>query len=197
MLANPRRRRHSWFLNRSHRRHRRHYRHNPIIRNPGGTLSLGSVMRDPMHTVTQGFVGIGAAYLTNSIPNMFGFFPGTDLVQKLLRGLIRVVVGGFVYGAAKSFMPRQAPAAAAGAAIGSIGATVLDILNTRLVLGFGDVTQTPGMLFGGVGSVFSNLGIGAYSRPMGAYSLPMGRGLGGVYGPGSMGMLNTGSGIYN
>lgn len=191
------------------RRRRRRYGRNPIIRNPnggGGTVTLQGVMRDPLGIVTTGFTAMGTAYLTNSIPNMFALFPGTDLVSKLLRGVVRVVVGGFVYGAVKAIAPRQANAAAAGAAVGSIGATVLDLLNTRLILGYGDVVQTPGMLFAGVGTIFGGAatgtagyrGVGAYTRPMGrlgAYTRPMG-GYRGIYGPGSMAMMGTGSSIY-
>lgn len=193
------------------RRRRHHYRHNPIIRNPGGAgaPTLQGVMRNPLGIVSQGFTAVGAAYMTNSIPNMFGLFPGVDLVSKLLRGAVRVVVGGFVYGAVRAIAPKQAPAAAVGAAIGSIGATVLDLLNTRLILGYGDVVQTPGMLLGGVGTIFGGApaaatgtagyrGMGAYTRPMGrlgAYTRPMG-GYRGIYGSGSMAMMGTGSSIY-
>jgi hypothetical protein len=188
-------------------RRRRRYYGNPIIRNPNGSgaPTLQGVMRNPLGVVTTGFVAMGSAYLTNSIPNMFQLFPGPDLVSKLLRGVVRVVVGGFVYGAVRAIAPRQANAAAAGAAVGSIGATVLDLMNTRLILGYGDVTQTPGMLLGGIGTVFggapagSTAGyrgrLGAYTRPMGAYTRPMG-GYRGIYGTGSMAMMGTGSSIY-
>lgn len=190
-------------------RRRRRYRGNPsIIRNPNGAgaPTLQGVMRNPLGVVTTGFTAMGAAYLTNSIPNMFNIFPGTDMVSKLLRGVVRVVVGGFVYGAVKAIAPRQANAAAAGAAVGSIGATVLDLLNTRLILGYGDVVQTPMMLFAGVGTIFGGAptgtagyrGVGAYTRPMGrlgAYTRPMG-GYRGIYGSGSMAMMGTGSSIY-
>jgi len=176
-------------------------RRNPIIRNPAGTLSIGSVMKNPMQTVTTGFVAIGAAYATNTLPNMLGMFQGTDLVSKALRGLVRVVVGGFVYGAVRSIAPRHAQSAAVGAAIGSVGATVLDFMNTRLVLGYGDVTQSPMTLFAGVGTMFGGgvAGYGAYARPMGAYARPMGRlrGMRGIYGGNSMGMMRTGSSIYS
>lgn len=189
-------------------RRRRRYRGNPIIRNPNGAgaPTLQGVMRNPLGIVTTGFTVMGTAYLTNSIPNMFGLFPGVDMVSKLLRGVVRVVVGGFVYGAVRAIAPRQATAAAAGAAVGSIGATVLDLMNTRLVLGYGDVVQTPMMLFSGVGTMFGGAptgtagyrGYGAYTRPMGrlgAYTRPMG-GFRGVYGSGSMAMMGTGSSIY-
>lgn len=189
-------------------RRRRRYRGNPIIRNPNGTgaPTLQGVMRNPLGIVTTGFTVMGTAYLTNSIPNMFALFPGTDMVSKLLRGVVRVVVGGFVYGAVRAIAPRQANAAAAGAAVGSIGATVLDLMNTRLILGYGDVVQTPMMLFAGVGTMFGGApvgtagyrGFGAYTRPMGrlgAYTRPMG-GFRGVYGSGSMAMMGTGSSIY-
>ena len=182
------------------RRHRRH-RRNPIIRNPAGSLSIGSVMRSPMQTVTTGFVAVGAAYMTNTLPNMLGMFQGQDLVSKALRGVLRIVTGGFVYGAVRSIAPRHAQSAAVGAAIGSVGATVLDFMNTRLVLGYGDVTQSPMTLFAGVGTMFSGgvAGYGAYARPMGAYARPMGRlrGMRGIYGGNSMGMMRTGSSIYS
>lgn len=183
------------------RRRRRSYRNPSIIRNPngGGAPTLQGVMRNPLAIVTSGFTAVGAAYMTNSIPNMFGLFPGTDMVSKLLRGVVRIVVGGFVYGAVRAIAPRQAQSAAVGAAIGSIGATVLDLLNTRLVLGYGDVVQTPGMLFAGVGNIFgATTATGAYTRPMGAYTRPMGamRGYRGVYGSGSMAMMGTGGSIY-
>jgi hypothetical protein len=71
------------------------------------------------------------------------------------------------------------------------------VLGTRLVVGVGDVAQTPGMLLAGVGNIFGAApavaGYGAYVRPMGAYVRPMGRvgyrGMGGIYGPGSMNAL--------
>ncbi|MCI0372302.1 MAG: hypothetical protein L0214_13245 [candidate division NC10 bacterium] len=187
-----------------HRRRRYRYRRNPIIRNPTGALSLGGIMRNPLGVVSNGFAAVAGAFLTNSIPNMFGLFAGPDMVSKLLRGTVRVVVGGFVYGAARSFLPQQAPAVAVGAAMGSIGATVLDLLNTRLVLGYGDVTQTPGMLLAGVGTIFGGsptgyMGVGAYTRPMGAYTRPMGAfrtGFSGIYGSNSMGMTRVGDSIY-
>jgi hypothetical protein len=187
--------------------YRRRHRRNPsIIRNPingGAAPSIGNVMRNPLNVVSSGFVAVGSAYMTNSVPNMFGLFAGPDMVSKLLRGVVRIVVGGFVYGAVRSLAPRHASAAAVGAAMGSIGATVLDLMNTRLVLGYGDQTQTPMMLFAGVGSMFSNItggtpAVGAYTRPMGAYTRPMGgmRGFRGIYGSGSMSMVGGGSSIY-
>jgi hypothetical protein len=198
IIRNPFIREVGMFRNARHRRRRG--RRNPIIRNPAGSLSIGNVMRNPMQTVTTGFVAVGSAYMTNTIPNMLGMFQGTDLVSKALRGLLRVVVGGFVYGAVRSFAPRHAQSAAVGAAVGSIGATVLDFMNTRLVLGYGDVTQSPMTLFAGVGTMFSGgvAGYGAYARPMGAYARPMGRlrGMRGIYGGQSMGMMRTGSSIY-
>lgn len=189
---------------RNPRRRRRNPYRGSIIRNPAGTLSLGGVMRNPMQTVTQGFVAIGAAYATNTIPNMLGLFQGTDLVSKALRGVVRIVTGGLVYGAVRSISPRNAQSAAVGAAIGSVGATVLDFMNTRLVLGYGDTAQSPMTLFAGVGTMFGSTGVaglrglGAYSRPMGAYSRPMGRlrGFGGVYGGNSPAMLGVTSGVY-
>ncbi len=189
MFGNPRR---------HHRR--RHYRHNPIIRNPKSFGVMGAVTH-PMELITTGFVGSVSAFLTISLPNMLGLFPGTDLVSKVLRGVTRAAAAGLVYQGMKSVAPRQANAALVGGMIGAGGSFILDFLGTRLVVGAGDTVQTPGMLLAGVGNIFgaapATAGYGAYTRPMGAYTRPMGiRGINGVYGPGSMGMLHTGSNIY-
>lgn len=186
------------------RRHRRHYRRNPIIRNPGVMSGVTQAIRDPMGLIAQGGVGAASAFLTISVSNMLqgmiGMFTGAGIVDKLARGVIRAGVGSFLYGFIKSFAPRQANAALVGVAIGAGGGFIFDVLGTRLVVGVGDVAQTPGQLFAGVGNI-GNLfgggaavaGYGAYVRPMGAYVRPMGalgRGMGGVYGPGSMDALS-------
>jgi hypothetical protein len=179
MLRNPRR--------------RRRYRRNPIIRNPG-SVSLGGVVRNPVDSLLAGLTVAGAAYLTVGIPNMFGLFQGPDLFSKLLRGGTRVIVGGVLYGFGKRFVPRQQAALGAGVALGSLGATALDLLGTRLIVGAGDTTQTPMTLFSSI-SLPGFSGYGAYTRPMGAYTRPMG-GFRGIYGGNSMGMTKAASGIY-
>ena len=197
-MFNPHRRRH-------HRRH--HYRHNPIIRNPGGVMSgVTHAIRDPLGLIAQGGVGTASAFLTISVSNtlqgMIGLFVGQNIVDKLVRGVVRAGVGSLLYGLFRSFAPRQANAALVGVAIGAGGGFLFDVLGTRLVVGVGDTAQTPGMLFAGVGNL-GNLfggaaapavaGYGAYVRPMGAYVRPMGRvgyrGMDGIYGPGSMNAL--------
>jgi hypothetical protein len=192
------------FGNPYHRRHhrRRRYHHNPIIRNPRG-LGVMYAVQHPMDLITTGFVGSVSAFLTISLPNMLGLFPGTDLVSKVLRGLTRAAAAGLVYQGMRSVAPRQANAALVGGMIGAGGSFILDFLGTRLVVGAGDTVQTPGMLLAGVGNIFgaapATAGYGAYTRPMGAYTRPMGvlhRGYAGIYGPGSMGMLHTGANIY-
>lgn len=201
IIRNPFIREVGMFRNPRRRHHRRRYRRNPIIRNPGASVpSLRGIMSNPLGMVTTGAVGVASAYLTNTIPNMFGLFQGTDLVSKVLRGASRVVVGTFVYGLMRSVSPRNANAAAVGAALGSVGALVLDLANTNLVLGYGDQTRTPMNLIGGLSTAFS--GYGAYTRPMGrlgAYTRPMGRlraGMAGIHGPGSMSMMGMGTSIY-
>lgn len=199
-MFNPHRRRH-------HRRH--HYRHNPIIRNPGVMSGVTHAVRDPMGLISQGASGTVAAFLTislaNTIQGMLGLFTGTDIVSKVVRGVVRAGVGGLVYGAVGSFLPRQKSAILTGVAIGAGGGFLFDLLGTRLVVGVGDTAQTPGMLLAGIGNIGNIFGgatapaavagYGAYVRPMGAYVRPMGRlrGMGGIYGQGSMDAL-TGAG---
>jgi hypothetical protein len=195
MFGNPRRR--------HHRRH--HYRHNPIIRNPGLTGGMMGAFTHPMTYISTGFIGTVSAYLTIALPNMLGLFPGTDLMSKVLRGVTRGAAAGLVYSMMKSIAPRQANAALVGGMIGAGGSFIFDFLGTRLIVGAGDTTQTPGMLLAGVGNIFGSApataGYGAYTRPMGAYTRPMGllhgRGMGGVYGPGSHQGTVSGANIYN
>lgn len=195
-MFNPHRRRH-------HRRH--HYRHNPIIRNPGLTGGMMGAFTHPMEYISTGFIGTVSAFLTISLPNMLGLFPGTDLMSKVLRGVTRGAAAGLVYSMMKSIAPRQANAALVGGMIGAGGSFIFDFLGTRLIIGAGDTTQTPGMLLAGVGNIFGTApavaGYGAYTRPMGAYTRPMGllhgRGMGNVYGPGSPTATAAGASIYN
>lgn len=195
---------------RRHHRRRHHYRHNPIIRNPGVMSGVTHAVRDPMGLISQGASGTVAAFLTislaNTVQGMIGLFTGTDIVSKVARGVIRAGVGGLVYGAVGSFLPRQKSAILTGVAIGAGGGFLFDLLGTRLVVGVGDTAQTPGMLFAGIGNIGNIFGggapaavagYGAYVRPMGAYVRPMGRlgmrGMNGIYGAGSMDAL-TGAG---
>lgn len=191
------------------RRRRRRYRRNPIIRNPiirnpGVMSGFQSAIRDPLGLIAAGGVGATSAFLTISVSNMLqgmlGLFVGTDIVSKLVRGVVRAGVGAGLYGVIRSFAPRQSNAALVGASIAAGGGFLFDMLGTRVVIGVGDTAQTPGMLFAGVGTMFGTAapavaGYGAYTRPMGygAYTRPMGRagyrGMGGIYGSGSMDAL--------
>jgi len=198
---------------RRHHRRRHHYGRNPIIRNPGVMSGVTHAIRDPMGLISQGASGTVAAFLTislaNTVQGMLGLFTGTDIVSKVVRGVVRAGVGGLVYGAVGSFLPRQKSAILTGVAIGAGGGFLFDLFGTRLVVGVGDTAQTPGMLLAGIGNLGNifggapaatstgTAGYGAYVRPMGAYTRPMGRvgyrGMGGIYGQGSMDAL-TGAG---
>lgn len=201
MFGNPRHRHHYY-------RNRRRHRHNPIIHNPGMMSGAMGAIQHPMTYIAQGGIGAVSAFLTISLPNMLGLFPGPDIMSKVLRGVVRGAAAGLVYRLMKSIAPRQAPAALAGGMIGAGGSFLFDLLGTRLVVGVGDTVQTPGMLFVGLGnlggifgSTTATAGYGVYSKPMGAYSKPMGRlgigGFGGVYGPGSYTAAHPASGVYN
>jgi len=197
MFGNPRR---------HHRRHR--YHRNPIIRNPGMAAGMMGAITHPMTYINTGVVGSVSAFLTIALPNMLGLFPGNDIMSKVLRGVTRGAAAGLVYNLMKSVAPRQANAALVGGMIGAGGGFVFDLLGTRLIIGAGDTTQTPGMLLAGIGNIGNIFGTapavagyGAYTRPMGAYSRPMGvlhgRGLGGIYGPGSPVAQHAGTSVYN
>lgn len=155
MLMNPHRRRHG-------RRH--HYRGNP-----GPLAAVKGVIRNPGQTVMDGAVSVLGGYLALALPNQFLPFPGVTLMDKVLRALTRVAAGGLVIMGARKVLPRSAQAVAAGVAFTTIGSTVLDLFNTRIVVGAGDTAQI-GFLPGGF-----SLGLGAYARPMGlgAYTRPV------------------------
>jgi hypothetical protein len=188
MLANPRRRH-----RRHHRRHHRHhYRHNPGQSLTGGVMRL---VRNPLPFVTDGAFGILGAYVAVTVPTMFlpPSLNGVDLMSKLVRGLARAVTGMGAYMVAKKTMPRSAPAVLVGATIGAAGSLVLDLLNTRLILGAGDNQQSVMGLFGGGVS-----GLGLYNASRLGYTIAARRGSGvnGIYGGNSPALTGAGGRIY-
>lgn len=145
---------------------RRRYRHNPM---GGGMVgAVTSVVTRPVQSITEGLTGALAMYLTISIPNWILPFPGVDVMSKVVRLLTRVAAGGLLYG-----FWRTEPVKT-GAMIGSVGGAVLDFIGTRVIVGSGDVGQTPLALLapvtGGVSAYSRALvptaGMRAYSRPV-------------------------------
>jgi len=170
-----------------HRRHhgrRRHHRHNPV---GGGVMhSLKFASTHPLDTLGEGAMGILSAALSIGIPNWLLPITGTDIFSKLLRGLSRIAAAALVV----SFNPfhRYSKAVSVGGYIGATGATVLDLLGTRVTFGAGDVGQTPMTLLSSIsfptfGTTAAYAGrpnlaaaLSAYTRPM----LPAARPGGGI-----------------
>jgi len=151
MLSNPRRR----------RRRRSSYRLNPSGMFGGATGAIGRVVSNPVKSVMDGLTGALAMYMTIAIPNWLLPFPGTDLMSKGLRLATRVAAGGLLVAVFPQESVKQ------GASIGALGGSALDFFNTRVIIGSGDVGQTPLALLAPV------TGMAAYSRPL----LPAARGL--------------------
>jgi hypothetical protein len=149
MSVNPRRRR------------RRSYRLNPAGMFGGATGAIGRVVSNPVKSVMDGLTGALAMYMTIAIPNWLLPFPGTDLMSKGIRLATRVAAGGLLV----AIFPQES--VKQGASIGALGGSALDFFNTRVIIGSGDVGQTPLALLAPV------TGMTAYSRPM----LPAARGL--------------------
>lgn len=143
---------------RSHRR--RHYRRNPH-RSRGASLSgVTGFLTHPGATLSNGVLGAVGAFLPIALANTFlplgvptPEAPQDTLMSKALRFVARSLVGGLVIAGARSLVPRATPAVATGVAIGVGGSTLLDFLNTSVIIGRGDVVQTPGMLLAGVGNL--------------------------------------------
>jgi hypothetical protein len=123
-----------------------------------------------MDAVTDGLSGALAMYMTIAIPNWILPFPGVDLMSKLIRTATRIATGGLLVG----FFGRYSPAIKSGASIGAIGGAVLDFFGTRVIVGQGDVAQTPLALLAPLTGTMA-----AYTRPI----LPSGRGLNAYTGP--------------
>lgn len=159
-LVNPRhRRRHH---RKGHRRHHRrhHYGINPRRHHRGGGSRLGmlSMIQRPGEAVSKGLFGVLGAFLPTATANWLLPFPGTDIMSKVLRFGSRAAAAGLLVNFGRPMAGRYAEAMNVGAYIGVAGGTLLDFLGTRIVVGYGDTTQTPGQLLAGFGSVGSLFG---------------------------------------
>jgi hypothetical protein len=207
-FANPRNRHH----HRRHHRNRSHgaARHNwPIImnrhrrhhRNPeGGGVTM--FMRKPGDLLMGGAVGAVAAFGSIAFPNSFLPFPGTTMMDKVLRLASRAAAGGLLVTLMRKMAPRYANDALIGATIAVGGGFVLDLLGITLAIGKGDTVLLPGQLVPtNLSSMFTSITgqpLAGYTRPMGALAMPAGGTFGaysspqvpfrGIYGPGSMGI---------
>lgn len=158
-LVNPRRRRHHKH-NARRRHHRRHrgYAINPRRHHGGSSLGVLSMVQHPGDAVSKGLFGVLGAFLPVAVPNWLLPFPGTDIMSKVLRFGSRAAAAGLMVQFGGRMAGRNLDALKVGAYIGVAGGTLLDLLGTRIVVGYGDVTQTPGQLlagFGSIGSLFS------------------------------------------
>lgn len=147
-------------------------RHNPTFNVMG---DLQDVIRNPMDAVMDGGLGLLTAYMTIAIPNWLLPYPGADITSRLIRAASRVAAGGLLYSLLVPMARGSAGAIKAGAAMGSIGATLFDFLGTRVIIGANDTGQTPMALLaplsGGVAAPPVTT-TGAYAR-LSAYSQPM------------------------
>lgn len=155
-LVNPRRRHHKKSHRRHHRRH--HYGINPRRHHSGGgSLGMMSMIQHPGDAVSKGLFGVLGAFLPVAVPNWLLPFPGTDIMSKVLRFGSRAAAAGLMIQFGGRMAGRNLDALKVGAYIGVAGGTLLDFLGTRIVVGYGDTTQTPGQLlagFGNIGSLF-------------------------------------------
>lgn len=143
-LVNPRRK---------HRRHHRNPRHHG-----GRGMGMLTMVQHPGESVMKGVVGAVGAFLPVAGANYLLPFPGNDIMSKALRFASRAAAAGLMVSFGSRFVGHNADALKIGAYIGVAGGTVLDLLGTRVVVGYGDVTQTPGQLiagFGNIGSLFT------------------------------------------
>lgn len=209
-FTNPRRR--------HHRRNRRHHarRNWPIImnrhrrhrRNPGGAADVTMFMRQPGDLLMGGAVGAVAAFGSIAFPNSFLPFPGTTIMDKVLRLASRAAAGGLIVSLMRKVAPKYSQDAMIGATIAVGGGFVLDLLGITLAIGKGDTVLLPGQL---IPTGFSLGSFGAplagYTRPMGALAMPRGGTFGtytrpqvafrGIHGPGSFGISSEmGTRIY-
>lgn len=141
-LVNPRRK---------HPRRQRHNMYNP--RHRGGRLGMMTMVQNPMDALSKGLFGTLGAFLPTATANWLLPFPGTDIMSKALRFASRAAAAGLLVSFGGGFAGRNADALKIGAYIGVAGGTLLDFLGTRIVVGYGDVTQTPGQLLAGFGGV--------------------------------------------
>lgn len=156
------------------RRHRRHH----YSHNPGMMSDLQHFVSHPMGMLADGTLGAVSAYLTISIPNwILPTFTGPDLMSRVVRLALRVAAGGLVSSLLSPMARGSAPAIRAGAVIGAVGGAVFDFMGTRVIIGNGDVGQTPlsllAPLTGGTATAPApTAATAAYAR-LAAYSAPM------------------------
>ncbi len=207
-MANPRHRR---------RHHRHHARRNwPIIVNPrhrrhhrghggGGGVAGGATMffKNPGDLLMGGAIGSLAAFGAISVPNWLLPFPGTGIMDKVLRLASRAAAGGLLYTLIRKMAPRYAASALTGVTIAVGGGAVLDLLGVTLAVGKGDTVLLPSQLI----PTGINFGFTGYTRPMGAIMAPQYAQLGaytrpqaafrGIHGPGSFGISSEmGTRVY-
>lgn len=168
------------------------------------------LIRNPVGLLTTGAAGAAGLYGALAIPNAFlpigvpAVGEPDTMMNKVMRAGVRAAAAGLLYSLARKMMPASAGAVLTGGTIAVGGGLLLDLLNTRIILGAGDIVQTPQTMMAALGSGFSFSGYGgygAYTRPMGrfgAYTRPMGAM--GAYTP--SGMIRTanfsgaGPGVY-
>jgi len=137
-----------------------------------------------------------AAFGAIAVPNWLLPFPGTGIMDKVLRFVSRAAAGGLLYTLIRQTAPRYTTSALTGVSIAVGGGAVLDLLGITLAIGKGDTVLMPGQLiptgmnFGftgytrpmGVGNIAASryAQLGAYTRPQVAFR--------GIHGPGSYGV---------
>lgn len=201
-FANPRRHR-----RRHGRHHARHSRNWPIIVNPrhrrhhrghGGGAGVGGgatmFFKNPSDLLMGGAVGSLAAFGAISVPNWLLPFPGTGIMDKVLRLASRAAAGGILYTLIRKMAPRYAASALTGVTIAVGGGAVLDLLGVTLAVGKGDTVLLPSQLI----PTSLNFGFTGYTKPMGSLAVPRYAQLGaytrpqtafrGIHGPGSFGV---------
>lgn len=157
---------------------RRRRRHHSYAHNPGMMSDLQHFVSHPMGMLADGTLGAVSAYLTISIPNwILPTFTGPDLMSRVVRLALRVAAGGLVSSLLSPMARGSAPAIRAGAVIGAVGGAVFDFMGTRVIIGNGDVGQTPLSLLapltgGTTTTTTAPAATAAYAR-LSAYSSPM------------------------
>ena len=153
-LDNPRRR-NPWLAiynaRKGGRTMRRYRRHNPEV--------LTGLMRNPMGVATDAVAGIAGLYFPIAIGNwMQTFLPagtpgaGVAITDKLVRLGVRGGAAWAIHRFGSGWVPAGArQPLAIGMIIGVAGSFVLDLIGTNVILGSGDMAQTPMGLFRGIG----------------------------------------------
>lgn len=185
-LVNP----HRKHYRRHHRRHHRNPRHR------GGRLGMMTMVQNPMEALSKGLFGTLGAFLPTATANWLLPFPGTDIMSKALRFASRAAAAGLLVSFGGGFAGRNADALKIGAYIGVAGGTLLDFLGTRIVVGYGDVTQTPGQLLAGFGGMLGTAPAPTSVAGLAAAYMRGRPGLGAAYVAGRPGRLRGVGGIH-